>query len=367
MLWEEIILPKYLDKLDFWVEGASHTEEIVTHVKGLNEGLTIDLDELQRFCDRRKSVNSTITTPRREADELIIRGGFDTQSGISHTTGEDVVVCVKNKVNNSRDYDALKNIPRPSHADYTAVLRYGNDVDLRGGGRFSGRLTLSHCIAGGIAKQLLRDWGVSVTAYIGEIAGIKGKTYLDGVTKEECESANPTFAVIGDDTKMLEAITKAREEGDSVGGVVECIVWDMVKGVGGELLGGLESKLSALLYSIPAVKGVEFGRGFDISRMKGSEANDAFCYRDGEVVTKTNNNGGINGGISNGMPLTIRVAFKPTPSISKEQESVNLKTGENVKFSIGGRHDACIVTRAVVAVEATVCLAIYDSLMDKEC
>lgn len=359
-------MPKYLDKLDFFVEGASHSEEIVTHLSGLRAGARVDLNQLQRFCDRRKSVNPTLTTPRREEDELIIKSGFESYEGVTRTSGDEVVVCVKNKVNNSRDYERLKNIPRPSHADYTAVMRYGEGVDLRGGGRFSGRLTLSHCIAGGIAKQLLEDYGVSVTAYIAEIAGIKGKTYLDGVTKEECESVDASFAVIGDSKDMTEAITKARLDGDSVGGVVECIVWGMPAGIGGELTDGLEGKLAGLLYSIPAVKGVEFGSGFLISSMKGSEANDAFCYNEGKVVTKTNNNGGINGGISNGMPLTMRVAFKPTPSISKEQDSVNLKTGENVKLSIGGRHDACIVPRAVVGVEATVCLAVYDSLLNKE-
>lgn len=359
-------MPKYLDKLDFYVEGASHSEEIVTHLSGIPSGARVDLSKLQSFCDRRRSINPTLTTPRRELDELIIRSGFISDEGITATTGEDIVVCVKNKVNNSRDYESLKNIPRPSHADYTAVMRYGEGVDLRGGGRFSGRLTLSHCIAGGIAKQLLQDYGVEVTAYIAEIAGIKGKTYSDGVTKEECERADASFAVIGDKEKMIDAITKAREDGDSVGGVVECVVWGMPAGIGGELTEGLEGKLAGLLYSIPAVKGVEFGSGFSVTRMRGSEANDGFCYRDGKVVTKTNNNGGINGGISNGMPITMRVAFKPTPSISKEQDSVNLKTGENVRLSIGGRHDACIVPRAVVGVEATVCLAVYDSLLNKE-
>ena len=359
-------MPKYLDKLNFTITGASHSESIVTSLDGIPSGLTIDLDALQSFCDRRKSVNPTLTTPRREEDTLVVKSGFDTIKGKSVTTGDTIEVVVFNKVNNSRDYDSLKNIPRPSHADYTALARYGDSVDLRGGGRFSGRLTLGHSITGGIAKQLLSSYGVSVTAYIGEIAGIKGKSYSDGLTINECESVDKTFAVIGDSAPMIDAITKARLDGDSVGGVVECIVWNMPVGVGGELDDGLEGKIAGLLYSIPAVKGVEFGSGFGVTRMKGSVANDSFYYDNGTVKTKTNNNGGINGGISNGMPITIRVAFKPTPSISKEQDSVNLKTGENVKLSIGGRHDACIVPRAVVAVEATVCLAIYDSILQRE-
>lgn len=359
-------MSSYTDKIYFEVDGASHTEEIATHVFGVPKGVEVDLDELQEFCDRRKSVNSSITTPRREEDELIFTSGFDRTQGVAKVISDEIVVTVKNKVNNSRDYEALKNIPRPSHADYTAQMRYGSGVDLRGGGRFSGRLTLSHCIAGGIAKQQLEKMGVKVTAYIGEIAGIKGKGYSDGVTLQEIQKADKTFRAITNVDKMQQAILDARREGDSVGGVVECIVWDMPVGVGGELTDGLEGKLARLLYSIPAVKGVEFGSGFDISRMKGSEANDGFYYEGDKIKTYTNHNGGINGGISNGMPITLRVAFKPTPSISKEQDSVNLLTHENVKLTIGGRHDACIVTRAVVGVESAVCLGIYDSLMSKE-
>lgn len=356
----------YTDKITFSVEGASHTEEIVTRVLGVPKGVKVDLEALQEFCDRRKSVNSTLTTPRREADELIFTSGFDSSEGDATVVADEIVVTVKNKVNNPRDYEALKNIPRPSHADYTAQMRYGKSVDLRGGGRFSGRLTLAHCIAGGIAKQQLEKMGIKVTAYIGEIAGIKGKGYADGVTLEEVQNVDKTFSAITNVEQMQQAILDARRDGDSVGGVVECVVWNMPVGVGGELTEGLEGKLAYLLYSIPAVKGVEFGSGFDITRMKGSEANDGFYYEGDKVKTYTNHNGGINGGISNGMPITLRVAFKPTPSISKEQDSVNLQTHENVKLTIGGRHDACIVSRAVVGVESAVCLGIYDSLLNEE-
>ncbi len=361
----------YFNNFELIVDGASHTEKITTTLKGIEKGTVIDLDALQEHCDRRKSVNSTLTTPRKEADELLFKSGIAVSKKdgrrIGTVTG-DIVVEVENKVNNSKDYEHLKNTPRPSHADYTAVMKYGKGVDLRGGGRFSGRLTLSHCIAGGIAKQLLKKQGITVLSYISEIAGIKGKSYKDcEIKKEEIEGIeDKTFLTLSKKDEMIDAITKARQNGDSVGGVVECIAYNLPAGLGGELSLGLEGRISGYIYSIPAVKGVEFGAGFDITKMLGSEANDNFCFDNGKVVTETNNNGGINGGISNGMPLTMRVAFKPTPSISREQKSVNLETKENVILKIGGRHDACIVTRAVVGVESAVSLVLYDCLIDRQ-
>ncbi|MBQ2714160.1 MAG: chorismate synthase [Clostridia bacterium] len=360
----------FFDNLSIQVDGASHSEEIVTTLKGVEIGEKIDLDELQAYCDRRRSNNPTLTTPRREADELLFTSGFDIDNSSGKRIGTvvgDIVVTVKNKVNNSRDYESLKHTPRPSHADYTALCKYGDKVDLRGGGRFSGRLTLMHCIAGGIAKQILSREGVEVRAYIGEIAGVKGKSYKDSkITISDIDGVeDKSFLTLSNREDMESEIINARLDGDSVGGVVECIAFGLPTGLGGELTGGMEGRLAGFLYSIPAVKGVEFGAGFDISKMRGSFANDAFRFENGKVVTKTNNNGGINGGISNGMDMTMRVAFKPTPSISKEQETVNLESGENVVIKIGGRHDACIVTRAVVGVESAVNLVVYDTILSK--
>ncbi len=366
----------YFDNLELSVSGASHSEEIVITLKGIEKNVEIDLDALQEYCDRRKSVNSTLTTPRREEDELLFRDGFDISVVEGRRIGRvigDIVVAIKNKVNNSRDYESLKNTPRPSHADYTAIMKYGQSVDLRGGGRFSGRLTLMHCVAGGIARQLLEKEGVKVRAYISEIGGVKGVSYKDKeITLTEIDGVeDKTFLTLSKKEEMQDAIVKARLDNDSVGGVVECIVYGLPAGLGGELDLGLEGRLSGFIYSIPAVKGVEFGAGFDISKMTGSVANDGFRYEDGKVVTQTNNNGGINGGISNGMPVTMRVGFKPTPSIAKEQNTVNLESKENTVIKIGGRHDACIVTRAVVGVESAVNLVIYDCMMstkgDKKC
>lgn len=360
----------FFDNLDISVEGASHTEEIVTTIKGVEIGKKIDLDELQAYCDRRRSNNPTLTTPRREADELIFTSGFDIEviNGVRlGTVTGDIVVTVKNKVNNSRDYESLKNTPRPAHADYTALQKYGAGVDLRGGGRFSGRLTLMHCIAGGIAKQLLKEYGVEVRAYISEIGRVKGKSYKDSpISIEDIDGVeDKSFLTLANKDEMYEEIAKARGEGDSVGGVVECVIFNSPTGLGGELALGVEGRLAGFLYSIPAVKGVEFGAGFDITKMRGSEANDPFRFDGAKVVTETNNNGGINGGITNGMPVLMRVAFKPTPSISKEQKTVDLKKMENVTITIAGRHDACIVTRAVVGVESAVNCVAYDMILSK--
>lgn len=360
----------FFDNLTVTVEGASHTEEIVTRVTGVKIGEVIDLDSLQEYCDRRKSVNPTLTTPRREADELIFVSGFDVEEKDGRRIGKvngDIVVCVKNKVNNSKDYESLKNTPRPSHADYTAVMKYGKGVDLRGGGRFSGRLTLMHCIAGGIAKQIIERAGIYVRAYISEIGKIQAKSYkTDTITLPDIDAVqDKSFLTLSKKSEMIQTITQAREDGDSVGGVVECIVFNPAVGMGGELTEGMEGRIAGFLYSIPAVKGVEFGSGFDFAKMRGSEANDYFEFCDGQVRTTTNNNGGINGGITNGMPVTMRIALKPTPSIGKEQRTIDIEKGENVVIKIGGRHDACIVTRAVVGIESAVNLVIYDTLLNK--
>ena len=269
----------------------------------------------------------------------------------------------KNTEQKSVDYQNVVKTPRPSHADFVAWTKYGNGFDYRGGGKFSGRMTAPMCIVGGLCKQILEQKGIKVNAYIKDLAGVSGKGYFD-VPNPDYDNLDQNFPLLDQSVKeqMDSQIESARRAGDSVGGVIECVITGLPIGVGEHMFDSLESVISHLAFAVPAVKGIEFGAGFDIAKMKGSNANDAFYY-DGDVVkTKTNNNGGINGGLSNGMPIVFRVAVKPTPSIAIEQDTVDLNKKENVKLAIGGRHDACIVPRAVAVIEAISALAIYDSL-----
>ncbi|HOO22397.1 MAG TPA: chorismate synthase [Clostridia bacterium] len=351
------------DKISLKVWGESHGEAIGADIGGIPAGIKIDLDKLQEFCDRRKSVKNVYSTTRGEEDKIIITAGIE--NGI--TTGDTIGIKILNKTQRSSDYDELKYTPRPSHADYPAYVKYGGTYDMSGGGKFSGRLTSPVCAAGAIAGQILEQKGITVGAYVAEIAGIKGASYLtDEIGVDEITAVkSKTFPVIGDKNAeaMLEKVAKARSEGDSVGGIVEAVAFDVPIGSGDALFDGLESKISRLVFGIPAVKGIEFGLGFDITRLKGSRANDAYYYDNGIVKTRTNNNGGILGGMATGMPIRFRVAIKPTPSISKEQNTVNLITGENTQIRIKGRHDACIAPRAAVVVEACLALAILDSII----
>ncbi len=343
------------------ITGGSHSDFISIEVEGFEKGFHINMEELKKFMQRRKASNSSFSTSRIEDDEIVFESGVECDV----TTGEKIVAKIFNKSKRSNDYDNLKYCPRPSHADFSAYSKYGLEYDMRGGGKFSGRLTACMCIAGGIAKQILEKKGVFVNAYISSIGEVKGLSYKsDFVSREMIEKvSNTSFPVLKNGNEMLKVIEKAKSEGDSVGGIVECICTGIKAGIGDTFDNGLESKISANVFAIPAVKGVEFGLGFDISQLNGSKANDCYFYDGENVRTKSNNNGGINGGISNGMPITLSVAFKPTPSISIEQDSVNLKNKENIKLQIKGRHDACIVPRAVPVVEAMVALAIYNEYL----
>jgi chorismate synthase len=266
------------------------------------------------------------TTKRKEADELEFLSGLI--DGV--TCGAPLAAIIRNTDTRPQDYERLKDIPRPSHADYAAYLKYGDAQDVRGGGQFSGRLTAPLCIAGGLCLQLLRREGIKITARITQMGDVE----------------------------------EALKAGDSVGGIIECVAEGVPAGLGGPMFDGMENRLSAILFGIPAVKGVEFGNGFAAAGLKGSENNDAF-FMDGDTVkTRTNNHGGILGGITSGMPIVFRVAFKPTPSIALEQDSVSLSRREGVKLSITGRHDPCIVPRALPCVEAAAAVAIYDALLD---
>lgn len=319
------------------IEGASHAPSVGVKIQGIPQGFRIDIDELRAFLKRRAPGQNEYSTSRKEADEPIFLEGIDEDGRVD---GSLIHAIIENKDVKSSSYDKLKDIPRPGHADYSAYIKYGKDYDYRGGGQFSGRMTAPLCIAGGIAKQIIASSGIIVDARAVKIGG-------------SC----------GTDSEMKEEIFSAKSHGDSVGGIIECTVTGMPAGVGGPLFEGLESELSRMIYSIPAVKGVSFGAGFRAADMLGSENNDPFGIRDENVITLTNNAGGILGGISNGMPIVINVAVKPTPSIAVSQRSVNLKTKEEVEISVEGRHDPCIVPRAIPCVEAAVSLVILDMIL----
>ena len=352
-----------LDNLKIEINGASHAESIDVTVWGIPQGIKIDLDELQEYVDRRKARKTIYSTKRLEEDKINVLSGIE--NGV--TTGDAIKCIVYNLDPHSNDYTKLQDTPRPSHADYVAKVKYNGKEDMRGGGRFSGRMTLTICILGGIAKQILKNHNIQVEGYVQSIAGINSTSYKDREIKaEEIQALDNSFRVIDLDKKelMLEKIQQAAANKDSVGGVVEAIAYNLPVGLGGPLFESMEGKISYAMFAVPAVKGIEFGSGFDISKMTGSTANDCFYYDENKnVKTYTNNNGGINGGITNGMPLTIRVALKPTPSIAQEQKTIDMATKTNTTIQIKGRHDSCIVPRAVVCVESVLALCILDSII----
>ena len=352
-----------LDNLKIEINGASHAESIDVTVWGIPQGIEIDLDELQEYVDRRKARKTIYSTKRLEEDKINVLSGIE--NGV--TTGDAIKCVVYNLDPHSNDYTKLQDTPRPSHADYVAKVKYNGKEDMRGGGRFSGRMTLTICILGGIAKQILKNHNIQVEGYVQSIAGINSTSYKDrDIKAEEIQALDNSFRVIDLDKKelMLEKIQQAAANKDSVGGVVEAIAYNLPVGLGGPLFESMEGKISYAMFAVPAVKGIEFGSGFDISKMTGSTANDCFYYDENKnVKTYTNNNGGINGGITNGMPLTIRVALKPTPSIAQEQKTIDMATKTNTTIQIKGRHDSCIVPRAVVCVESVLALCILDSII----
>ena len=337
--------------------GQSHSGAIGVTVDGLPAGEKIDLAQLQRFLDRRAPGRNDYSTARREADVPEILCGL--KDGL--TCGAPLTAIIRNGDVRSQDYEVLRTTPRPGHADFTAQVKYGGAQDAAGGGHFSGRLTAPLCIAGGICLQLLAREGITVISRIASIAGVADEGELTGSTAEK------DFPVVSDvrGEEMRAAIEAARTEGDSVGGVIECAVLGLPAGLGDPMFDGMENRIAAIIFGIPAVKGIEFGAGFAAAAMRGSENNDAFALQDGRVVTKTNHCGGILGGITTGMPISFRAAVKPTPSIAREQESVDLDTMQIVKLRVGGRHDPCIVPRAVPCVEAAAAIAVYDALLSR--
>lgn len=325
-------------------------------MEGFPSGFTIDFDELQRFLNRR-APSGAWSTKRREADMPEFTAGLVD----GKTCGTPITALIYNKDTRSGDYEELRDHPRPSHADYPAHVRFSGANDIRGGGQFSGRLTAPLCIAGGICLQYLRTKGIEIGAHIASVGAV-ADTPFDAVAVTAADFVVDKFPVLnaqaGEEMKAL--IEAARLDGDSIGGTVECAAVGLPVGIGDALFDGLESRISSIMFGIPAVKGIAFGNGFGAAVLKGSENNDAYYMDNGAVKTRTNRHGGILGGMSTGMPLTLTVAFKPTPSIAKPQETVELSTGKPYTLVIKGRHDPCIVPRAVPCVEAALAIALCE-------
>lgn len=345
--------------------GESHGPAIGVVIDNLPSGEYIDMDEVMKFMARRAPKKDKTSTQRREKDMPQIMSGLLN----NRTTGTPLCAFIANTDTHSVDYAQMSKLARPGHADYTGALRYKGFNDVRGGGHFSGRLTAPLCFAGAICGQILERRGIYIGAHLAEVHNIKD-TSLNPITtsRDDIKSLREKdFPVINDKkgNQMRKDIEKAAECLDSVGGIVECIAINVPAGIGNPMFDGLENSIAQLVFGIPAVKGIEFGAGFNCSKMLGSENNDEFYVDEhGHVVTRTNNAGGILGGISSGMPITMRVAFKPTPSIAKPQNTVDYSSMTNEIINIKGRHDPCVVPRAVPCVEAAMNIAILSHMLD---
>ena len=349
----------YGDFLKLSIFGQSHGPAIGMTMDGIPAGLPVDEEKLQQFLARRAPGFGDYATSRKEEDQpKFLSGVLD-----GYTCGAPIAAMIRNSNTRSGDYDNLRDSPRPGHADYTAQIKYGGFQDAAGGGHFSGRLTAPLCIAGGLCRQWLEECGIQVHAHIAAIGGVRDDA-MDPMnpqipdTDEKFPVINPAMG-----EAMRQRIAQAKLEGDSVGGIVECAVTGLPVGLGEPMFGGCESKLAQIIYGIPAVKGLEFGLGFASAELTGSINNDPFTVVDGAIKTTTNNAGGILGGITNGMPLTFKVAFKPTPSIAKSQQSVSLSRNCAGLLKVKGRHDPCIVPRAVPVVEAAAAIAVFDMIL----
>ena len=350
----------YGEMIRLSIFGQSHGAAIGMTLDGVPAGLPVDLDKLQEFLSRRAPGQNDWSTPRREEDQPEFLSGI--LNGF--TTGAPIAAIIRNTNTRSGDYSNLKNCPRPGHADYTAQVKYRGFQDAAGGGHFSGRLTAPLCIAGGLCRQWLENEGVRIGAHIAWINGIDDN-HFDPMAPQ-LDKIGRDFPVISPicGEQMRDEIAAARAAKDSVGGIVECAAVGVPAGLGEPMFGGMESRIAQIVYGIPAVKSVEFGLGQAVAWRRGSESNDEYTLEHGEVKTLTNYCGGILGGITNGMPILFRAAFKPTPSISKQQQTVNLETGEDTMLEIKGRHDPCIVPRAVPVVEAAAAIAIFDAWLE---
>lgn len=350
----------YGENLKLTIFGQSHGLAIGMTLDGIPAGLPVDFEELQTFLNRRAPGQNNWSTPRKEADRPeFLAGILD-----GYTCGAPIAAVIHNTNTRSGDYANLKDCPRPGHADYTAQIKYGGFQDAAGGGHFSGRLTAPLCIAGGLCKQWLAERGIRIAARIAAIAGV--------VDDFKVDTRNPQLDLIGADfpvftpdagARMRDRIAEARLERDSVGGIIECYITGLPAGLGEPMFGGMESRIAQIVYGVPAVKSVEFGVGQEAANLRGSQCNDAFTVENGQISTLTNNAGGILGGITNGMPVIFRAALKPTPSISRPQQSVSLSRVQEQELVVKGRHDPCIVPRAVPVIEAAAAVAIFDLIL----
>ena len=350
----------YGDNLKLSIFGQSHGPAIGMTLDGIPAGLPVDLDKLQQFLNRRAPGRNDWSTPRKEEDRPEFLGGI--LEGF--TCGAPIAAVIYNKNTRSGDYSNLKDCPRPGHADYTAQVKYGGFQDAAGGGHFSGRLTAPLCIAGGLCKQWLEEMGIRIGARIesiGDVVDNYDPDTLDPELDRICTDF-PVFTPAVAEA-MQKKIEEARSQGDSVGGIIQCFIDGVPAGLGEPMFGGVESRIAQIVYGIPAVKSLEFGSGSLSAWLPGSSNNDKFFMAGDRVKTTTNHSGGILGGITSGMPVVFTVGIKPTPSIAKPQQTVNLKTGEVTTIEIKGRHDPCIVPRAVPVVEAAAAIAIYDLIL----
>lgn len=350
----------YGDTLKLSIFGQSHGPAIGMVLDGIPAGLPVDLETLQRFLNRRAPGQHDWSTTRQEEDCPEFLGGI--LDGF--TCGAPIAATIRNRNTRSCDYNNLKDCPRPGHADYTAQIKYGGFQDTAGGGHFSGRLTAPLCIAGGLCKQWLEEMGIRIGARILAIGGVTDDSEVNFLDPQ-LNLIQLDFPVISPAAgeQMQQKIAEARLLGDSVGGIIECYITSLPAGLGEPMFGGVESRIAQIIYAIPAVKSLEFGVGHAVESMLGSQCNDAFTLGDNCIRTLTNHSGGIQGGITNGMPIILRCAIKPTPSISRPQQSISLSKGEITTLEIKGRHDPCIVPRAVPVVEAAAAIAIYDLIL----
>jgi len=339
--------------------GESHGNCVGIIIDGCPAGLAVTADDIQREVDKRRPGTWVLATTRAEEDKVEILSGLFN----GRTTGAPVCLVIWNKDIDSSEYEKIRFLPRPGHADYTAFIKYGGFNDFRGGGRLSGRITAGFVMAGAVAKKLLGLIGVEVLAHAVSVGGIEAGLKTFNEIKENVGKNPVRCADLRAAEEMARVIEQAKEEGDSVGGVIEGIALNVPVGLGEPVFDTLEGDLAKALFAIPAVKGVEFGSGFSAAGKRGAENNDPFIVRDNKVVTVTNNAGGILGGISNGKPIVVKAVVKPTPSIAKNQETVNLKDMENASLVVKGRHDACIVPRAVPVVESMVAVTLCDFAM----